>query len=400
MRRELGLTGLRRYTWWTVPGTTACLLALFIGSWTVGSGLPPWAQALVAVALGVEVTATVILLGGRLSPEPGSHRSWLIAGGLAAAVLAVVILAEQEYGLWVVAPAVMAVIWAETLPAPHRWRVIGAAMLLGGLHGGVIALFAGDGAELAYAVLFPPGLIAFTAWTILGPLWVWDTAARLNEARRLAAELAIADERLRFAADLHDIQGHHLQVIALKSELAARLVPRDPARAAAEMEEVRHLAAEALRDTRAVVLGYRRTTLDEEIGNATKVLAAAGIETRLATPEAAVALPDPVRHLLGLVMREATTNVLRHSSGAQQAEIAYRVGEGRARLEVGNDGVSPGGGGDPGTGLTALAERLRAAGGELVWEHDGARFVLTACLPVGGPSGSERFDDPSVDRRR
>ena len=137
------------------------------------------------------------------------------------------------------------------------------------------------------AVLLPPVLLAITAATMLGLLWGWEVAARLERARRLSAELAVADERLRFAADLHDIQGHHLQVIALKSELAARLARTDPARAAAEMEEVQRLAAKALDDTRAVVQGYRRTSLDEEIANATRVLAAAGIDARMKVEPAA-----------------------------------------------------------------------------------------------------------------
>jgi two-component system sensor histidine kinase DesK len=184
---------------------------------------------------------------------------------------------------------------------------------------------------------------------------------------------------------LHDIQGHHLQVIALKSELAARLARTRPARAAAEMEEVRRLAAEALDDTRAVVQGYRRTTLDEEIANATKVLAAAGIDARMNLEPAAVGGPDrlatPGRHLLGLVMREATTNVLRHSQ-ARHAVVDYGVTDAGARLRVSNDGVAGRPGTGAGTGLRTLAGRLRAAGGELTWEHGADRFVVTARLPV------------------
>jgi two-component system, NarL family, sensor histidine kinase DesK len=188
----------------------------------------------------------------------------------------------------------------------------------------------------------------------------------------VAAELAVADERLRFAADLHDIQGHHLQVIALKSELAARLVRTDPARAAAEMEEVRRLAAEALDDTRAVVQGYRRTTLDDEIANATRVLAAAGIDARMNLEPAAAGGPDRLatagRHLLGLVMREATTNVLRHS-GAARVTVELTEDGVQAVLVVTDDGAGAGAGltvvGSPGSGLAGLRERVTALGGEL-----------------------------------
>jgi two-component system sensor histidine kinase DesK len=156
---------------------------------------------------------------------------------------------------------------------------------------------------------------------------------------------------------------------------------------------VRRLAAEALRDTRAVVLGYRRTTLDEEIANATKVLAAAGIDARAAAVDTTGGPPEPdaARHLLGLVMREATTNVLRHSR-ARHAEVEYRLDDGHARLRVSNDGADepPPAPGPSGTGLAGLAERLGGAGGDLTWEHQGGRFVLTATLPVAGPVAQEQ----------
>ncbi|TDC83848.1 histidine kinase, partial [Nonomuraea deserti] len=100
-----------------------------------------------------------------------------------------------------------------------------------------------------------------------------------------------------------------------------------------------------------------------------------------ADPAGPAGLPETARHLLGLVMREATTNVLRHSR-ARHAEVGYRVTGDLAQLRVGNDGAC----GPPGsgTGLTVLAERLAAAGGELTWEHVGDRFTVTATLPVDG----------------
>lgn len=386
-----GLTSFRRYTWWAVPGTTACLLALFVGYWIVDGDLPDWSRVLGAAALAVEVVSSVVLLSRRLALLPGAGArpghpapGWLIAGGAAAIVLAALPLALRDHGLWAVAPAMMVAITATYLPPRRRRLLIVGAAVLAPLPGGVVSLVDGDG-DLLYAALFPAGLVAFTAWTLLGPLWAWDTAGRLNEARRLSAELAVKDERLRFAADLHDIQGHHLQVIALKSELAARLAEIDPARAVAEMKEVQRLSTDALRDTRAVVQGYRRTTLDDEIANATRVLAAADIDARMALEPAAVAgatdLATSTRHLLGLVMREATTNVLRHSR-ARHAEVDYRVVGGFARLRVSNDGADEHPAGTAGTGLRTLTERLRAAGGELTWDHDGDRFVVAASLPA------------------
>lgn len=381
---ETGLAGFRRYTWWAVPGTNVGVLILFTGEWILDGDVPIQPRVLSAAALAVEVAAVVALLNARLSAgaRPRPPAGGPAAGALAALVLAVCPLAVRNYGLWPIAPAIMTAVAATYLDRRHRRRLIAGAVLVAALPGGAVSLLSGDG-DLAYAALFPPGITAFVVWAMLGPLWAWDIAGRLDEARRLSAELAVKDERLRFAADLHDIQGHHLQVIALKSELAARLAETDPPRAATEMRDVRQLAADALRDTRAVVLGYRRTSLDDEIANATRILASAGIDARTTAEPAAVG--DTARHLLGLVMREATTNLLRHSR-ASRASVDYRVTGGVARLRVGNDGASEPGAA-PGTGLNALAERLRAAGGDLTWTRDADRFELTASLPAGNGEG-------------
>jgi len=382
IERGAGLSGLRRYTWWTVPGTTAVVLVLFVGGWVVGGDAPVWARAACAGALAVTVLASVVLLSRRLglAPTATMHFPWLVAGSMGAAVLGVIPLAYHQYGLWAVAPSILVAIAATFLP-PSRQRVlIAIAAVCSAVPGAVVSLLTSDGRVL-YAAMFPLGLMVFTAWAVLGPLWVWDIAGRLNEARRLSAELAVKDERLRFAADLHDIQGHHLQVIALKSELAARLATADPARAATEMRQVQQLATQALQETRALIQGYRRTTLAEEITNATRVLAAAGIDATMDLDPPAQPLPEPGRHLLGLVMREATTNVLRHSR-ATQASVNYRVAGGRAELRITNNGVTADEVASNGTGLASLSERLTAALGELTWHHDREHFVLVASLPL------------------
>jgi two-component system, NarL family, sensor histidine kinase DesK len=345
----------------------------------------------------VTVTASLALFSRRLRRVPGAADAagsaalpvrWLAVGCAAAALAAGVLLAARNYGLWPVGPALMVAAAAAFLGRRGRRRLLASAALAALVPGTVVNLVSGDG-ETLYAALFPVGMIAFTAWTSLGPLWAWDVAEQLDQARRLAAELAVADERLRFAADLHDIQGHHLQVIALKSELAARLATADPQRATEQMRAVHELATDALRDTRALVQGYRRTTLSDEIANATRVLAAADIDARTELEPGPAGDTDRLspssRHLLGLVMREATTNVLRHSR-ARHAEVGYRVNGGHAHLQVRNDGAAEPPGGPsvapPGTGLRTLAERLAAAGGELTWKHDGDHFQVSAVLPV------------------
>lgn len=363
---------------------TTFFLAISVGIWILDRDAPAWARIVSTPVLVVTVAACIALSTRRLSfgsrgrreaPLGRLPRVWTIVGGTGAAVLGVVILVAGNDGLWPIPPAVMASIIATYLPPPHRRALIGVAALLAAALGWVMS---DDG--LLRAMAYPPIMVGSFAWVTLGLLWAWDLAERLTEARRLAAELAVKDERLRFAADLHDIQGHHLQVIALKSELAARLAESDPDRATAEMKEVQRLATDALEDTRAVVRGYRRTTMEAEISNAAKVLEAADIDTTMNVEPAVSDLPATSRHLLGLVVREATTNVLRHSR-ARRAEVDCAIAGGSVRLRVANDGAgvpSP----ERGTGLDGLADRLTAAGGTLTWTHEDQRFALTASLPV------------------
>lgn len=380
----MGLVGLRRYTWWTLIGVVVSVLVVFAGVWLARGDVSAWARLLGAAALAVTTVASVVPLHRRLATAPGGPpRGWLAAAATGAAVLGALELGSGEYGRWSIAPAIVVAVTATFLPGRGRRWLLGGAVAASAVPGPVVSWVVADGGQL-YAAVFPAGLVLFTGWTMLGPLWAWDVAGRLHAARRLEAELAVKDERLRIAADLHDIQGHHLQVIALKSELAARLAEADPARAATEMDEVRRLAAEALRETRVLVQGYRRTTLEEEISNATRVLAAADIDARMDLAPAPPGLSTAGRHLLGLVMREATTNVLRHSRAAC-ADVEYRVDGDRARLRVSNDGAAPPPEAPSGTGLAALADRLAAAGGDLTWHHEGDRFEVAATLPVGAP---------------
>jgi two-component system sensor histidine kinase DesK len=396
--RGTGLASFRRYTWWSLTGTTAFVLVVLLGRRILTAALPVWAAVACTVALAVTTVASVVLLSRRLAGVPPDDQpvrppvGWVLAGSGGAAVLGGILLLLADDGVWSVAPVTMVAVVATFLPPRRRWLLVAVAAAAVAVLGGIAALASGSegGSGWLGAMLLPPALLAITAATLLGILWGWEVAARLERARRLSAELAVKDERLRFAADLHDIQGHHLQVIALKSELAARLAQTDPARAAMEMQEVQRLSTDALRDTRAVVQGYRRTSLDEEIANATRVLAAADIDARmqLDADTDSDRLSTTSRHLLGLVMREATTNVLRHSR-AQRAEVDYRVTAGMAQLRMGNDGAGDQPGAASGSGLRALAERLAAVGGTLTWEQNGDRFVVAASLPVhaGGKAG-------------
>lgn len=300
----------------------------------------------------------------------------------AASLVACQLVGTRRWAAWAVAVAAIAVEFAAVPAGSGR----------------------GIGSFILHAIY--PSMIAATAWA-------WDVLRRVNEARAAEGRLAVARERLRFAADLHDIQGHTLQVIALKAELAERLLPDagapDPARAAAaraQIAEVRTLAADALAETRQLVRGYRAPELGEELANARDVLAAAGFACRTDADH----LPaDPaICEAFGRVLREATTNILRHAAPGP-VDIAVAERPDGWQLRVGNAVAaagSPESAATDGSGLAGLRARLAAAGGRLdVLSDDSTdRFTLLAAMPGAGSSGgaparaADAATDPEVPR--
>ena len=218
---------------------------------------------------------------------------------------------------------------------------------------------------------------------------MWIMHQETHAARDALARLAVTEERLRFSRDLHDLLGHSLSLIAVKSELAIRMTETDPARAGAEMADVRNTAREALREVRAAVSGYREVELDVELAGARAVLEAAGI--RCEVGDLPDALPPEVRAVLAWVIREGATNVIKHSRAARCAVSLTSYGDSVA-LEMRNDGAS-GGDGTGGSGLTGLAERVAVLGGEITAGRHGRRdFVLRADVPLPGPEADAGED--------
>jgi two-component system sensor histidine kinase DesK len=220
---------------------------------------------------------------------------------------------------------------------------------------------------------------------VLGATRVARLYAELQAARDQVARLAVADERLRFARDLHDLRGHSLSLIALKSELAGRLLPGHPERAAAEVADIEHVTREALAEVREAVGGYRAPTLAGELANARRALAAAGIEVALEWPE--VPLAAGTEAVLAWAVREASTNVIRHS-GAERCAIRLRDEAGVVALEVSDDGrggAARGDGRGGGAGLAGLAERVERGGGRLeAGARDTGGFTVRVAVPNGG----------------
>jgi two-component system sensor histidine kinase DesK len=232
---------------------------------------------------------------------------------------------------------------------------------------------------LATAIIFVAVAFRVSIW-MLGVVW------ELDRSRHVQASLAVAEERLRFARDLHDVVGRTLSTVALKAELATQLAKRGRDEAIDEMLEVRRIAQDSLAELRAVVGGYRSADLDVELAGARSLLASAGIECRVIGDGSG--LPAEIQGTLGWVVREGTTNVLRHSE-ARTCTITLRTPSGDAvALTLENDGVTggPAAADDRvrfGSGLIGLAERIAGLGGEVVAERrqpDG--FRLTARLPL------------------
>jgi signal transduction histidine kinase len=262
---------------------------------------------------------------------------------------------------------------------PTRW-LVRAGVAVGGVTGlAVVAV--GEPPAVGAVLGVVVGLtVTFLTIAFRFSVWVLDVVDEMDRTRGVQLQLAVAEERLRFARDLHDVMGRNLSVIAVKSQLAAELVRRGKEGATEELTDISRVAEESLREVREVVRGYRGSDLPGELAGARSVLRAAGVGCTVTGEDDAARLPQDVQAALAWVVREAVTNVLRHSRAAS-CTVALRTVGGEAELEVVNDGVQAAGGW--GNGLTGLAERLAPSGGRLSARADGDRFVLTATLPVG-----------------
>jgi two-component system sensor histidine kinase DesK len=201
--------------------------------------------------------------------------------------------------------------------------------------------------------------------------------AELRLTRDEVARLAAMAERERIGRDLHDLLGHTLSLIALKSELAGRLMDANPSAARAQIGEVESVARQALAQVREAVVGIRATGLEAELAAARLALLSADV--RLDQRLAPVALEPALESALALALREAVTNVLRHAR-ASRVEVELASDEGGVRLRIADDGR--GGATAPGNGLAGMRERLAEFGAELeVDSPEGGGTRLQISLP-------------------
>ncbi|TDD14382.1 sensor histidine kinase [Nonomuraea diastatica] len=221
-------------------------------------------------------------------------------------------------------------------------------------------------------VLVPTGVTAALIGLRFPNKRFYDVVTELEEAREREAELAVIRERVRFASDLHDIQGHTLHVVKLKTALAQKLVANDTERAKQELREIHALVSDTITQTKELAYAQRRLNLSAELENARNLFEAAGIQVRV-NREADV---DPAAgELLGQVLRETTTNILRH---AQATWVRITLSE--SSITIVNDGA-PQAPLPELRGLAALEQRVAAEGGELTVRQDGGEFLTAAAFP-------------------
>lgn len=260
----------------------------------------------------------------------------------------------------------------------RRWRLAAAVAATLAVAAGV-ALWTGGSVRDALIIAGGIGLgvAAFNGLQV----WFWDLLVQAEQGRAAQARLAAVEERLRFARDVHDLLGHNLSVIALKAELAARLAPVDASRAGREAADVQRLAASALTEMREIVHGYRTISLREQVAAVQEILRSSGVRCTATHPEGD--LPPELASQLVAVLREASTNVLRHSRASWcTIEVTREQGEhgDEVRMTVANDGAAGTSPDRHSSGLRGLSDRLAEAGGWLRTGAEGDVFTLEATV--------------------
>jgi two-component system sensor histidine kinase DesK len=216
---------------------------------------------------------------------------------------------------------------------------------------------------------------------------LFSVVDQLKETRQALAKGAVADERLRFSRDLHDLLGHTMSVVALKAEAVRRLAPTDLDAAIAQAASIEEVSRKALAEIREAVSGYRETGLGEELDRARSLLGAAQIVATV--HESGPPLPSQTENLLAWIVREGVTNVVRHSR-ATHCEITLDRGADPVLLSIRDNGTgcTAAGADAPGNGLRGLTERVNAVGGTLTADATGKGFQLQVTLPVRSAGGS------------
>lgn len=322
------------------------------------------------------VAYTAVLYAAATPSVSERHRRLLALGFAAAAVLSIALVAPvgpADRYTWAWIGGATAGFVPLLLHGHRRWVAAAGTVVVAMAVGAVTG-----GSPLVHGLIAASTGAAVVA-TILLPVQLWNLLLRARAGREAQARLAVTEERLRFARDVHDLLGHRLAVIALKAELAARLSGVDPHRSAQEAAEVRNLAASALTEVREAVHGYRTVDLADQLRAVESVLRDAGIRCAVRHPEAE--LPVESATQLALALREGCTNVLRHST-AGWCTIDVSLDAEEVRMTIANDGAKAAVADRLSFGLRGAAERLAAVGGTLRTRRQGDVFTLDIAVPA------------------
>ncbi|ROR90154.1 sensor histidine kinase [Nocardioides aurantiacus] len=350
---------------------------LAMGLLAAGARLGDTSRAAVAglACLVLGVLATLVLRHGLDVRHVGHHRGapdvpWRLLLPMVAV----------SSGLWA---------WALALPGAESGPLVviafgSLAFAVGALatprlHAGVlgaaaVAAYVASG-SLGVAV-YALGISAFFLFTVQSSLWLLGVVTELDRGRRHQAALAVAEERLRFSRDVHDVLGRRLSTIAVQAELAATLARRGDERAAGRILEVRATAHDALREARELARGYRPLDLRQELDGAVSLLRSAGIACDADLAD----LPDAWHEPAARVVREAVTNVLRHSTATH-----VRIRCDATGVEVSDDGGPAAAAPGDGSGLRTLAVDLAPLGARLESGSTGAGFTVRLLLQDDSP---------------
>lgn len=337
----------------------------------------------VLVALQARTWTDALVLGTGLLVVVVAYERWTVGEITRVAIPCLAVAAIiWPYGLLVIGGQVQAsyfallVVGSLTVPQLPRHRGAAAVALVAYVAAvGLVGVFATPGADagrLLTLVVFPAGVTAILTGLMFPNKGFYDVVAELEEAREREAELAVAAERMRFASDLHDIQGHTLHVVKLKIALARKVLHSDPERAEQELAETYALVGDTIAQTKELAYGRRRLNLAAEVENARNLLEAAGIQVRIDRREP---VAEPAE-LVAQVLRETTTNILRHS---QALLVLIELSE--QGIAVVNDGVVDDAPPEL-QGLAVLAQRVADMGGELTARCEGGRFRTAAVFPT------------------
>jgi two-component system sensor histidine kinase DesK len=331
------------------------------------------------IAASVAFAAIYVLLVFTWLDLERRWRAYVLSGLLAALAIALTALDRSSWGYLF---SYVAAIMALTVPAGYSFA---AVVVTAAVSAGATALGGGStGTAVGYAIsTVGVGLLL----TLMRDLR--SRNQELTEARAELARTAVAAERERFARDLHDLLGHSLSVIAIKAELAGRLMPQRVEEAQGEIRDVEQVARQALREVREAVSGYRQPTLAGEMEGARIAFSAAGIIAEF--ERSPVTLDPDVEAVLAWAVREGATNVIRHS-GASRCQVRVLAGLADAEVEVVDDGGGCAGvsanDGD-GNGLIGLRERAERLRGRIdAGTLPNGGFRLSVCVPVSTAGAS------------